>query len=296
MKPGSSEQITRASKSNLAATFLLLDRERRLDMSTLYAFCRVVDDLADDDPRPADVRRAELALWKESLARETPGEPALARAVREMARRRQIAPDLLAAIIDGVLSDLGPVRFETHEALARYCWRVASAVGLASIEIFGYRDPACREYAEHLGMALQLTNILRDVGPDYTRHGRIYLPGEEMRKYGVAESDIGARETGEPLRALLKAHAARARDFFSRAERALPGCDRRSMAAAEMMRRLYRSLLEKIERGGFRVLECRFRVGFPGKIDALARTLLDRARPPERRSREPRVSGPGKIS
>jgi len=251
-----SRRITRKSASNLALAFVLLPRERRDAMSALYAFCREVDDIADDEARPIEARRAELARWREDLARaygtEAPQYPVnreLQPVIQTYGLDRRLFDDLLA----GVEMDLAIRRYESPEDLDLYCYRVASVVGLLSIEIFGYRDPACRAYAVNLGKALQLTNILRDVGSDAAR-GRIYLPLSDLRRFGVTEREILEGTYSDRFVALAAEIAARARAFYRQARETLPAVDRRSMAAAELMGAVYWRVLRKLERNKFRVL------------------------------------------
>jgi len=168
-------KITRTSKSNLALAFVSLGRERRRDITTFYAFCRVIDDIADDVDLSADEKRRRLSGWREWLRKALPNESSLAADVRDLMEKYTLAPEMLEEIIAGVEMDLGIKRYQTFEELRVYCYRVASAVGLVSIEIFGYRNAACKEYAIQLGLALQTTNIIRDVGKDL-RADRIYLP------------------------------------------------------------------------------------------------------------------------
>lgn len=262
--------ITRRSGSNLAAAFFVLPRERRRDMEVLYAFCRVVDDWADAPGVAPAAQRAALGRWRASLGGPVPGEEPLAAAVRELAARRRIATGHLEDIVDGVMMDLEPRRFADFAALAEYCRRVACAVGLASIEIFGYTDARCREYAVALGMALQLTNILRDVGVDWDERERIYLPVADMARHGYGEEALRRRETGPEFRALMAFEADRARAFFAEAARLLPAADRRSLVVAESMRLVYRRLLEQMSRDGFAVFGRRYRVGWAGKLAAVA--------------------------
>src|SRR4051812_23384366 len=174
MKPEAS-QITRESKSNLALAFVSLGRERREDMTVFYAFCRVIDDIADEGNQPAEEKRARLAAWRAWIREASTDEPALAAQMRPLLEKYPVTPEMFDEIISGVEMDLEQVRYATWEDLRLYCYRVASAVGLVSIEIFGYRNPQCREYAVDLGLALQTTNIIRDVRKDL-ENGRIYLP------------------------------------------------------------------------------------------------------------------------
>src|SRR3954453_2477447 len=159
-------RITRTSKSNLALAFVSLPKERRGDITTFYAFCRVIDDIADDVDLSGEEKQRQLTVWRESLRAEQPNESSFAADVRALMKKYPITPEMLEEIIAGVEMDLRVKRYQTFEALRVYCYRVASAVGLVSIEIFGYRNPACKEYAVQLGLALQMTNIIRDVGKD----------------------------------------------------------------------------------------------------------------------------------
>ncbi len=251
-----SQAITRRSASNLALAFVLLPRERREAMAALYAFCREVDDVADAEGKPWEQRREELAAWREDIAL------ACGQGAPRFAVNRELAPHIaryglplehFEEIIRGVEMDLDIQRYSTYAALEQYCYRVASVVGLLSIEVFGYRNPACREYAVLLGKALQFTNILRDVGTDAAR-GRIYLPAEELERFQVQEQEILAGRHSPRFVALARVFAERAREYYRRAQAVLPAEDRRSMIAAEVMRSVYGALLEKVTAGGFQVL------------------------------------------
>ena len=169
--------------------------------------------------------------------------------------------------------DLSISRYATFEDLRIYCYRVASAVGLVSIEIFGYRNPACKEYALQLGLALQMTNIIRDVGKDL-RNGRIYLPQEDLARFGYSESELQNRQYNERFVQLMEFEAARARQFFSRAAATLPHEDRRSMIAAEIMGAVYRGLLQKMEKDKFRIFEKEYRLGKLAKMGRIVAQLL----------------------
>jgi len=172
-------EITRASKSNLALAFISLSGKRRRDITTFYAFCRVIDDIADDPARDPASKRRELASWRCWLRDESADEAALATSVRRLMSEYPITPEMLEEIITGVEMDVDVRRYATFEELRVYCYRVASAVGLVSIEIFGYKNPQCRDYAAQLGQALQMTNIIRDIATDLNAD-RIYLPAEDL--------------------------------------------------------------------------------------------------------------------
>ncbi len=198
-EPSSAEEITRASQSNLAFAFISLGKERRRDITIFYAYCRLIDDIADSTELPAEEKARQLKVWRDALHGPVAPESPLAPEVRGLTARYAITPAMLEEILDGVEMDLTIARYETFADLRRYCYRVASAVGLVSIEIFGYKNPACREYAIELGLALQVTNIVRDVAKDLA-NGRIYLPREDMARFDYGEADLAARVLRRSLR------------------------------------------------------------------------------------------------
>jgi len=248
--------ITRKSASNLALAFILLPPEKRAGMAALYAFCREVDDVADEETVPVEQRRARLTAWREDVRRACGAEQpqfAVNRELQPVIQRYRLPFNLFDELLEGVEMDLSIPRYETFEALERYCYRVASVVGLLSIEIFGYTDPACRQYACALGQALQLTNILRDVGNDAQR-GRIYIPQSELARCGVLEQEIFHSEYSPRFVEAAKGVAHRAKGFYRQAAKTLPVADRKSMLAAEMMGAVYWQLLRKLEKRQFNVL------------------------------------------
>jgi 15-cis-phytoene synthase len=266
-------KITRQSKSNLALAFISLERERKRDITTFYAFCRVIDDIADSSEFNVAEKRRRLAAWRGMLRAEIPGEPTLAQDMRRLIAKHRLSVEMIDEIITGVEMDLSISRYATFEDLRIYCYRVASAVGLVSIEIFGYRNPACKDYALQLGLALQMTNIIRDVGKDL-RNGRIYLPQEDLARFSYSESELQNRQYNDRFVQLMEFEAARARQFFSRAEAALPREDRRSMIAAEIMGAVYRDLLRKMEMDKFRIFEKEYRLGKLAKMGRIVAQLL----------------------
>jgi 15-cis-phytoene synthase len=250
-----SRTITRKSASNLALAFILLPKAKRDGMSSLYAFCREVDDAADEDSIPVESRREQLAEWRADVRRACNGqspEMPVNIELQPVIERYHLPFDHFDELIKGVEMDLDINRYADYDELELYCYRVASVVGLLSIEIFGYRDPRCKEYAIYLGKALQLTNILRDVRVDAQR-GRIYLPQTELARFKVTPDEILRLEYSERFFELAKSVAARARDFYQRARKALPETDRRSMVAAELMGSVYWRLLAKLETQRFNV-------------------------------------------
>jgi 15-cis-phytoene synthase len=254
------KEITKKSQSNLAFAFISLPREKRQDITTFYAFCRQVDDAADDPDVPLAERRHWLQGWRRWLRQAEPGEPGFASELRNLIEKYRIDDRLFEEILLGVEMDLEPVKFQDFKALHRYCYRVASAVGLVSIEIFGYRNPQCKEYAQRLGVALQLTNIIRDVNKDLQNGGRIYLPLNELAMFGYSEEALRNRTYNSSFVRLMQFQAERARAFFREAKRLLPAEDRRSMVAAEGMRAIYFTLLERIENDRFRLFEKPYRL------------------------------------
>jgi phytoene synthase len=266
-------KITRDSKSNLALAFVALGRKRREDITVFYAFCRVIDDIADSAETAPEQKAQQLAAWRKWLQASAPDEPALARDVRELFGKYAITPAMLEEIIDGMEMDLRNTRYDTFEDLRLYCYRVASAVGLVSIEIFGYRNPATREYAIQLGYALQMTNIIRDVGKDLAV-GRIYLPAEDLARFNYSESDLRQRKYNDAFVRLMEFEAARAEEFFSRAAALLPREDRRSMVAAEIMASVYRTLLKRMKADRFRVFDKEYRLSKLEKSSRIAGQLL----------------------
>jgi len=266
-------KITRASKSNLALAFVALGRERRRDITIFYAFCRVIDDIADSTELSVEEKARDLTAWRHWLREGAPDEPALARDLRDLMAKYSLTPAMLEEIIDGVEMDLRSVRYNSFEELRVYCYRVASAVGLVSIEIFGYRNPACRQYAIQLGLALQMTNIIRDVGKDLST-GRIYLPQQDLARFEYSGEDLRLRKYNDPFLRLMGFEAARAEEFFAHAAELLPREDRRSMVAAEIMRSVYQALLHRMKADGFRVFEKEYRLTRLEKSGHVAAQLL----------------------
>jgi len=250
-----SRAITRKSASNLALAFVLLPKAKRDAMSALYAFCRQVDDVADEDDAPVEERRKQLSAWRADVRRaceNLPPEFPVNRDLQPVIQKFSLRFELFDELIKGCEMDLDIKRYENFQLLELYCHRVASVVGLLSIEIFGYKNPAAREYAICLGKALQLTNVLRDVKSDAAR-GRIYLPQSELKKFNVIEDEILQGRYSENFCALARSMAARATGFYSAAQRAMPAEDRKAMAPAELMAAVYWRLLKKLERRNFNV-------------------------------------------
>ncbi len=272
-----SRAITRKSASNLALAFILLPRDRRDAMSALYAFCRAVDDVADEDSLPVAQRREQLSAWREDLQRACANQSPRMPTNRELLpviRQFGLQYELFDEVIKGCEMDLVTLRYRNYEDLELYCYRVASAVGLLSIDIFGYREPATRDYAIYLGKALQLTNILRDVKNDAAR-GRIYLPQTELKRFGVSEQEILDSEYSDRYLDLARQVARRARRFYQLARTTLPPADRKAMVAAELMGSVYWQLLQKLEQNEFNVFGPRpLKLSKARKITLILRSCL----------------------
>jgi phytoene synthase len=238
-------EVTRQSASSFYYALRMLPAPRRKALYAVYAFCRAVDDAVDE----ADAAEAPqlLAEWRAELERcyrAVPLHPvtvALAVSLEEF----PVPKSALDAVIDGVEMDLRGRRYATFADLELYCWRVASAVGLAAIEVFGYTNPAARDYAVDVGLALQLTNILRDVGEDAERD-RIYLPAEDLEAFGVPEEDLLRGVYNRRFRDLMAFECERARRYYASAQAKLPAEDAASLRAAEVMRRTYARVLDRI--------------------------------------------------
>lgn len=259
-----SAEITKSSASNLAFAFCVLPPEKRDAMCALYAFCREVDDVADDERSPVEERRRKLDEWETDLKKiYDGGEPSFEvnKELRQIIARYQIPYFLFDELLKGVRMDLEIKRYNTFEELDLYCYRVASVVGLLSIEIFGYKNERTKEFAVQLGKALQFTNILRDVRNDAMR-GRIYIPLEALKQHGVTEEEILNGVYSDRFRKLAGSIADCAKNHFRQARRILPAEDKNSMIAAELMGEIYWNLLKKIEHENFNVLgEKRIRLG-----------------------------------
>jgi len=248
------QQKAAASGSSFYYSFLFLPPDRRRAITALYAFCREVDDVVDETAEP-QIAAAKLAWWRSEVANLFAGNPQhpVTKALGVFTQKFSITSQRLNEIIDGMEMDLTQTRYLDWPGLERYCYRVASVVGLLAAGIFGYRDARTLDYARNLGIAFQLTNIIRDVGED-ARKNRIYLPMAELKEFGVPAADIlQSRQTPEFAR-LMEFEAARAREHYEKAMRALPKDDRKAQRPGLIMAAIYRALLDEIERDGYRVL------------------------------------------
>jgi len=262
--------ITKTSRTNFYYAFLFLPKAKREALYAVYAFARLVDDAVDRAPSPRAAADA-VAGWREELdrvysgaAHQPFGHP-VARQLSVVVHQFRLPRDLFDALIDGVEMDLTHQRYDTFEQLSRYCYRVASVVGLICIEIFGYRNPATKDYAVAQGMAFQLTNILRDIRTDAAK-GRIYLPQEELARFGYGEAELLAHRRNDAFVELMTFQCERARAYYDKAAGLLPAEDRRSMLASEIMGGIYRQLLGEIEGRHYNVFEEEIRLSAPTKL------------------------------
>ena len=249
------QQKAAASGSSFYYAFHFLPPPRRRAITALYAFCREVDDVVDE-VHDEGVARTKLAWWRQEIARtfhDSPQHP-VAQALAPVVREFALPEAHFQTIIDGMAMDLGQTRYLDFAALELYCHRVAGVVGLLSAEIFGYTKPSTRGYARDLGVAFQLTNICRDVGED-ARRGRIYLPQEDLTKFGVTPSSILRAEYSSPFADLMAFEFGRARDWYDKAIAQLPPEDRKAQRTGLVMAAIYRTLLDEIARDGYRVLD-----------------------------------------
>jgi 15-cis-phytoene synthase len=240
------QQKTRESGSSFTLSFMFLPKEKRDAMTALYAFCREVDDVVDECT-DYQIAQTKLAWWKQEIHRlfhETPQHP-VTQALQPVIKTFDLKEAHFIEIIDGMQMDTQYNRYADFEQLALYCYRVASVVGLLSAQIFGYSDPATLQYAHDLGMAFQLTNIIRDVGED-ARRGRIYIPLDEMERAGVTEQQLLNSQASPELQALLLRQIERAELFYDKALNQLPKADIKPQLPGLMMAAIYRALLQEI--------------------------------------------------
>lgn len=268
------QQRAAASGSSFYYSFLFLPPLRRRAITALYAFCREVDDIVDECRDPT-VAAAKLTWWRDEVGRLYHGTPQhpVTRALQVLLADFDLPQEQLEEIIEGMAMDLVHARYADFSALSLYCYRVASVVGLLSAAIFGYQDRQTQKYAHDLGMALQLTNIIRDVGED-ARRGRVYLPQDELARFGVAEADLAAGRYSEGFHRLMDFQIERAERYYAQALAALPAVDRKAQLPGLMMAAIYRTLLDEIRRDGVKTLTRRVSLPPLRKLWIAARTWI----------------------
>jgi len=248
---------TAKSGSSFYYSFLFLSEPQRQAITALYAFCREVDDIVDN-VHETDIARTKLDWWRQEIQRTYDGSAThpIGKALYTATMRYDLHIEYFMEIIDGMAMDLEQFSYPDFTQLALYCHRVASVVGLLSVEIFGYQHRTTLKYAENLGMALQLTNIIRDIREDAER-GRIYLPQDEMQRFNVTTDDLLALKTTPELVALLKFQTERAQQYYQQAMATLPDSDRYTQRTGLIMANIYQATLKEIERDGFQVMQQR---------------------------------------
>jgi phytoene synthase len=273
------QQKAAQSGSSFYYSFLFLEPERRRAITALYAFCREVDDTVDECT-DVSIARTKLSWWRQEIAAMVGGTPShpVTKALQPHLSTFGLENKYLLAIVDGMEMDLDQTRYLDFAGLQKYCWHVAGAVGILSARIFGMTNQKTQEYAEKLGLAFQLTNIIRDVGED-ARKGRIYLPVNELQQFGVKAADILNRIHNEAFEKLMQFQAARAHALYKEALAALPAADRRAQRPGLIMAAIYHALLDEIERDGFHVLNQRISLTPIRKL-WLAWITYVRGRPP----------------
>ena len=263
------QEITRKAKSNLAFALLSLPKENRKDVTLFYAFCRIIDDITDDLQLANEKKERKLAHWQQVFE----GPPAklepIETSLLQLCAKHDIDKNLFLDLIEGCRMDLSPQRFQTWPELQKYTHRVASTVGIICLPLFGATDLKSKAYATQLGHALQLTNILRDVGEDLDNGERIYLPLEDLTLFGYSEQNLLDRIYDERFTAMMSHQARRATHLFQDAADSLPREDRQALMAAEIMRSLYERLLEKMEDDQFHVFHNRYSLSKGRKLATL---------------------------
>ncbi len=260
------QQHTKDSKTNFYYSFLFLPKKKRDAIFTVYSFCRETDDIVDEEV-PLDQKQKNLDQWRREIDRCFAGYPRhkIMHALHHVIQDFPLPADYFHKLIDGCEMDLIHERYQTFDELSNYCYHVASVVGLICIEIFGYRSSNTKEYAVNLGKALQMTNILRDVGEDADR-GRIYLPLEDLQRFGYSENEMLNQSYNDSYKELMHFEAQRATQFYQNAQDLFDPRDHDLLFPAEIMRVIYYTLLQRIQSSGYRVQNNRICISNPEKM------------------------------
>lgn len=257
----SAKQISKESKSSFYYAFNLLPEKQRDAMNTVYAFCRKTDDIVDDLSVPNDIKYEKLRRWRLEFEKAFAGrsEYPLLNKLGRTILNFNIPLDPFFELIKGMEMDLQKNRYKSFDDLLVYCYRVASTVGLMCIEIFGYKNPSTKDFAVNLGIALQLTNILRDLGKD-AEQGRIYLPQEDLLRFNYSETKLYNKISDENFKQLMKYEVERAKNYFDKATQSLDLDDKKTMFAARAMQHIYYRMLERIVQSDYDVLNNEIKV------------------------------------
>ncbi|MDR0775863.1 MAG: presqualene diphosphate synthase HpnD [Azonexus sp.] len=263
-----------ASGSSFYYSFLFLPPERRRAIMALYAFCREVDDVVDEC-HDLSIASTKLAWWRQEIDRVAAGQPQhpVGQALQAAGQQFNLPAEQLREIVDGMEMDLQQSRYLDFKGLSLYCYRVASVVGLLAAEIFGYRDRRTQKYAHDLGMAFQLTNIIRDIGED-ARRGRIYIPMDELKQFNVPATDILNGQYSDNFTALMRFQYDRAQQYYAQALAELPAVDRKNQRPGLIMATIYRTLLDEIRNENFQVLHQRIALTPVRKLWLAAKTWV----------------------
>ncbi len=254
-------EITQSSKTNFLYSFSLLPKDKFEAINTVYAFCRQTDDIVDNEMDTTELKFRKIREWKNEFEKALKGSSnyALLNQVTKIIRNFNIPVEPFFELIKGMEADLQVSRYKDFNTLYQYCFRAAATVGLMCIEIFGYKTESAKQYAVNLGIALQLTNILRDIKFD-ALNGRIYLPEEDMKKFGYTEDDLMNFRYNESFVELMKFECKRAREYFEKANDAFAKEDRKQLFPARIMQKIYFNILEKIEKMNYNVFSKKAKV------------------------------------
>jgi len=262
------KEITKQSKSNFLYSFSLLPKEKNEAINTVYAFCRKTDDIVDDENESIEKKYSRIIEWRDEFEKALisgDSKYSLLNNVNLIIKKFSIPVEPFFDLIKGMEMDLKKNRYNTFTELMDYCFNVASTVGLMSIEIFGYNNPRTKDFAINLGIALQLTNILRDIKTD-AQHGRIYIPLEDLRRFNYSEKDLLSFRYNDDFIKLMKHECERARFFYEEANKSLSKEDKGLMFAARIMEHIYFRVLKKIEKKNYNVFEKKLKVSKLKKI------------------------------
>jgi phytoene synthase len=261
------ENITRKSGSSFYYTFLFLPEKKKKAMHTVYAFCRITDDIVDTPEATYDEKLKNLEEWKLELenALRNSSRYELLNSLAQTINELNLSTEPFFELIEGVKMDLTKHRYETFDELKLYCYRVASTIGLMSIELFGYKNPLSRDYAYNLGIAMQLTNILRDIKVD-AEQDRIYIPKEDLIKFNYSEEELINYKYNTNFIELMKFECNRAEDYYRKADECFPFDDRKNLAMGKAMEEIYHKILMKIRKNKFNVFTKNNNLSKPQKI------------------------------
>lgn len=270
------KEITRQSKSNFLYSFSLLSKEKNDAINTVYAFCRKTDDIVDDENESIEAKHSKITEWRNELEKALKNgdsKYSLLNSLNKIIKKFNIPAEPFFDLIKGMEMDLKKNRYNTFGELIDYCFNVASTVGLMSIEIFGYNNPKTKDFAVNLGIALQLTNILRDIKTD-AEHGRIYIPLEDMESFNYTEEDLLKFKYNSSFINLMKHECGRARHYYNEANKNLTKEDKGLMFAARIMEHIYFRVLKKIEKRNYNVFAKKVKVSKLRKIYITAGVYL----------------------